>query len=130
MKKLEAGLEYDFSDKEVNARKLHAVEGCAKLNAVNATDEAAREAAAAELFGSSGSYPTLLPGFSCDYGRNIHVGENFLANYNVTILDIATVTIGDYAMIGPNTLITTVGHPLSPKKRRAPRESYARNDRK
>ena len=46
------------------------------------------------------------------------MGENFLANYNVTILDIARVTIGDYVMIGPNTLITTVNHPLSPRKRR------------
>jgi maltose O-acetyltransferase len=36
----------------------------------------------------------------------------------VTILDIAPVYIGDYVMIGPNTLIATVGHPLSPAKRR------------
>ena len=28
------------------------------------------------------------------------------------------VRIGDHCMIGPNTLITTVGHPLSPEKRR------------
>jgi acetyltransferase (isoleucine patch superfamily) len=33
-------------------------------------------------------------------------------------LDIAEVRIGDYCMIGPNTLITTVGHPISPKGRR------------
>ncbi|WP_412654540.1 DapH/DapD/GlmU-related protein [Hungatella sp.] len=41
-----------------------------------------------------------------------------MTNYNVTILDIAPVYIGDYCMIGPNTLITTVGHPFSPKSRR------------
>ena len=29
------------------------------------------------------------------------------------------VHIGDYVMIGPNTLITTVNHPISPKGRRA-----------
>ena len=44
------------------------------------------------------------------------MGENFLANYNVTILDIARVTIGDYVMIGPNTLITTVNPPCLPEK--------------
>lgn len=37
---------------------------------------------------------------------------------NVTILDIAPVYIGDYCMIGPNTMITTVNHPLSPKGRK------------
>ena len=42
----------------------------------------------------------------------------FISNYNLTILDIAPVYIGDHVMIGPNTLITTVGHPLSPKSRR------------
>lgn len=118
LEKLDAGLEYDFLDSEVNARKLHAIEGCARLNAISAKEEEAREAAVRRLFGSAGSRPTVLPVFNCDSGKNIHVGKNFLANYNVTILDIAPVYIGDYVMIGPNTLITTVNHPLSPEKRR------------
>ena len=118
LEKLDAGLEYDFWDEGVNSRKLHAIEGCAKLNAIPVTENTAREAAVRELFGSVGSHPTVLPVFSCDNGKNIHVGENFLANYNVTILDIAPVTIGDYVMIGPNTLIATVNHPFSPRKRR------------
>ena len=62
--------------------------------------------------------PVVLPVFNCDNGQNIHVGDNFLANYNVTILDIREVRIGDNVMIGPNTLITTVNHPLTPMGRR------------
>lgn len=118
LEKLDAGLEYDFWDEGVNARKLRAIEGCARLNALPVTDGGAREAAIRELFGRVGGNPTVLPTFSCDNGKNIRVGENFLANYNVTILDIAPVTIGDYVMIGPNTSIITVNHPLSPSKRR------------
>lgn len=118
LEKLDAGLEYDFWDEGVNARKLNAIEICAKLNALPATEEAARERAIRELFGAAGRNPTALPTFCCDNGKNIRVGENFLANYNVTILDIAPVTIGDYVMIGPNTLITTVNHPLPPAGRR------------
>lgn len=118
LEKLDAGLEYDFWDEGVNARKLNAIEICAKLNALPATEEAARERAIRELFGAAGRNPTVLPTFCCDNGKNIRVGENFLANYNVMILDIAPVTIGDYVMIGPNTLITTVNHPLSPAGRR------------
>ncbi len=118
LEKLDAGLEYDFWDEGVNARKLNAIEICAKLNALPATEETARERAIRELFGAAGRNPTVLPTFCCDNGKNIRVGENFLANYNVTILDIAPVTIGDYVMIGPNTLITTVNHPLSPAGRR------------
>ena len=51
-------------------------------------------------------------------GKNIHVGDEFLANYNVTILDIAPVHIGNHVMIGPGATIITVNHPLSPKGRR------------
>lgn len=118
LEKLEAGLEYDFWDEEVNARKLHAVDGCDKLNQTDQKDEKAIEKAIRELFGTVGANPVVLPGFRCDYGLNIHVGENFLANYNVTILDIAPVNIGDYVMLGPSTLITTVNHPITPKGRR------------
>lgn len=52
-----------------------------------------------------------------DYGKNIHVGGNFLANYNLTVLDIAPVNIGNNVWIGPNTDIYTVNHPLTAKGR-------------
>lgn len=118
LEKLDAGMEYDFWDEEVDARKLNAVLGCQKLNAISVLDGEAREVAIRELFGDVGENPAVLPVFNCDNGKNIHVGKNFLANYNVTILDIAPVHIGDYVMIGPNTLITTVNHPITPMGRR------------
>ncbi len=55
--------------------------------------------------------------FRCDYGSNIHIGNNFFANFNLTILDEAPVTIGDNVFIGPNVSIYTACHPLDPKAR-------------
>lgn len=118
LEKLRAGLEYDFTDPEVDGLKLNAVKGCQKLNAIDVTDYDAREKVIRELFGSVGENPTVLPIFNCDNGKNIHVGDNFLTNYNVTILDIMEVRIGHDVMIGPSTLITTVNHPLNPAGRR------------
>lgn len=118
LEKLEAGLEYSFWDKEVNARKQHAMIEAAKLNAIDPADEDAIVKQLQKLFGSCGSDPWTGPGFQCDYGLNIHVGDRFLANFNVTILDIAPVHIGNDCMIGPGTCIITVNHPLSPKGRR------------
>lgn len=46
------------------------------------------------------------------------MGDQFLTNYNVTILDIMPVHIGDYVMIDPNTLITTVNYSITLKGRR------------
>ena len=93
LEKLEAGLPYDFRDPEVDARKLHAVKMCKVLNETDPTDYPACEKAIRELFGSVGKNPVVLPRFNCDNGKNIHVGDDFLTNYNVTILDIAPVTI-------------------------------------
>ncbi|MBR1689755.1 MAG: sugar O-acetyltransferase [Oscillibacter sp.] len=118
VEKLDAGLPYCFWDEAVDARKLNAVQICQRLNAISVIDYDARVTAIRELFGSVGADPVVLPVFNCDSGRNIRVGDNFLANYNVTILDIGPVTIGNDVMIGPGTLITTVNHPLSPKGRR------------
>ena len=118
LEKLKAGLEYDFTDEEVDGLKLHAVKFCQKLNAVDVTDYETREKIIRELFGSVGENPVVLPVFNCDNGKNIHVGNNFLANYNVTILDIREVFIGNDVMIAPNVLITTVNHPLNPAGRR------------
>ena len=118
LEKLRAGLEYIFTDPEVRAIKLNAVKLCQKLNATDVSDYATREKIIRELFGNAGTNPIVMPVFNCDNGKNIHVGDKFFANYNVTILDNREVHIGNHVMIAPNALITTIGHPLSPAKRR------------
>lgn len=118
LEKLDAGLPFDVNDPEVDARKIHAVKGCQALEAIDATDRAAKEKAIRALFGKVGENPNVLPGFKCDNGLNIEVGDDFLANYNVTILDIAKVTFGNDVWIGPGTLISSINHPMSPAGRR------------
>lgn len=116
--KMMAGMDFVFKDPEVRETKLRCVELCQKLDATGIRDTAAREEIIRELFGSAGKNPGVFPGFHCDNGFNIHVGDNFFANYNVTILDRAPVVIGDNCMIAPGVMITAVGHPLSPQGRR------------
>lgn len=71
-----------------------------------------------DLFGSTGQKFHINLPFHCDYGCNIHIGENFFANFNLTILDEASVTIGDNVLIGPNVSIYTACHPLNAEHRR------------
>lgn len=70
-----------------------------------------------DLFGKTGNDVWIEPPFHCDYGWNIEVGENFFANYNLTILDVGKVVIGDNAQIAPNVSIYTAGHPMHPDSR-------------
>ena len=118
MEKLKAGMPYRYDDPELVEMKDTASTRCAALAAVDPLDAAGREAAARELLGQAGEELDIQPGFHCDNGKNICVGKRFTANYNVTILDGAPVTFGDYCMVGPGTLIATTGHPMEPEGRR------------
>ncbi|MFS0780271.1 maltose acetyltransferase domain-containing protein [Bacillus sp. 1P06AnD] len=70
-----------------------------------------------ELFGTTGDGLYIEPSFRCDYGYNIHVGDNFFANFNCVILDVCPVTFGDNCMLGPGVHIYTASHPLNPIER-------------
>ncbi|MCR5820370.1 MAG: sugar O-acetyltransferase [Bacteroidaceae bacterium] len=67
----------------------------------------------------------ILQPFRCDYGKHISVGKRFFANFNLTILDEAPVTIGDDCFIGPNVNIYTACHSTNPEKRNT-RQEWAR----
>lgn len=69
------------------------------------------------LFGKTGEDIWIEPPFHCDYGWNIEAGENFFANYGLTVLDVGKVTFGDNVVIAPNVSIYTAGHPIHPESR-------------
>lgn len=60
--------------------------------------------------------------FYCDYGKQIRVGKRFFANFNLTVLDEARVTIGDDCFIGPNVSIYTACHSTDPVERNTRKE--------
>ena len=116
--KLEEGFEYSFMDEEIVALKFEAVRLLDEYNSLGIDDLEKAGELLKEMLGSIGEEAYINKPFNFDVGKNIHIGSHFLSNYNLTILDAAQVNIGDYVMIGPNVLISTAGHPLSPKRRR------------
>ena len=70
-----------------------------------------------KILGKTGRHVHIEAPFHCDYGYNIEVGENFFANYNLTVLDVGLVRIGNNAQIAPNVSIYTAGHPVHPESR-------------
>lgn len=70
-----------------------------------------------KLLGSAGTNIYMLPTLHFDYGCNTYIGNEFSANFNLTILDCAPVHIGDYVLLGPNVTIATPVHPLLPDER-------------
>lgn len=86
-------------------------------NRLDPRDKQQRNALIRDIIGSYKEHLTFLPPFYCDYGSNIHVGENFMCNYHCVMLDVAPITIGDNVLFGPNVSIITAGHPIHPVAR-------------
>ena len=107
--KMLAGELYFAMDEELWREHNHAQNILMKFN--NSPDEN-RSEILKELFGKTGENFCVKPNFRCDYGYNIHVGENFFANYDCVILDVCKVTIGDNCLMAPRVCIYTATHPL------------------
>lgn len=112
-----------FHPELVKARK-RAKALCEQINALRADQTKARKPLYQQLFGKvSSAY--IEPNFFCDYGSNIFLGEQFYANHNCVILDVAEVRIGDRVMLGPNVQIYATTHPLDPTERATGKEYCA-----
>lgn len=81
------------------------------------TDDYTKNEILRKLLGSTGENVYIEPSFKCDYGYNIHLGENFYANFDCIMLDVCEIKIGKNAMLAPNVQIYTAYHPIDPKLR-------------
>lgn len=116
--KAAAGLPYNPNhDPELLQEMAEAHARCQQYNALPYTDGDGRDKTIREIISDMGANATIMSPFFCDYGRNIHIGDNFFANTNFTVLDGADVTIGNNVFIAPNVGLYTASHPLDPTQR-------------
>ncbi len=82
-----------------------------EYNRLNPLDKNNRDLILKKLLNCKGELCIEQP-FYCSYGYNISIGVNFYSDVNLTILDKASVQIGDNVIIGPNVNIYTSSHPF------------------
>lgn len=121
--KMLAGKVYSAVDEEL-LRELEAVrEVIHKYNSLRPSEAEERLSILKGLLGSIADDEVIVcQPFYCDYGKQISVGRRFFANFHLTILDEAPVTIGDDCFIGPNVSIYTACHSTDPIERNSRRE--------
>ncbi|MFE0691685.1 sugar O-acetyltransferase [Streptomyces xiamenensis] len=118
LERMEAGDLYIADDPEIARRHQRAVRLAARYQAAYVEDVAAARPILEELLGSLGEEAHLTPPLYVDYGSNITIGPRTFANFNLTALDVAAITIGADCQIGPNVQLLTPTHPLEPQPRR------------
>lgn len=115
--KMLSGELYQASDPELVKDRLSARRLTRLFNQSLETDDELRKELLLELFGSTGKNYYVEPTFRCDYGYNIHVGENFYANFDCVLLDVCEIRIGDNCFLAPGVHIYTATHPIEAKER-------------
>lgn len=90
-----------------------------RLNKAPLWAQKRRERIFKKLVGSIDGNPyNVFTSFRVVYGKNIYIGKNLFANWNLCIQDYAEVHIGDNVFIGPNVSIVTNQHPLIADERK------------
>ena len=126
--KMIAGELYNSSDETLVAMRRHARKYCRMFNSfpsdqtfneVEPEDEEARQTLLHQLLPDIGEGAFLQGPVQVDYGNNIHIGKNFFANYNLVIMDVCPVYIGNDVFFGPGISLLTPMHPLNYEERNA-----------
>jgi len=89
-----------------------------RFNAPEPLSEEDRWGLLAERLASVGEGAMVRPPFYCNYGYNVPLGRGAFVNSNCVILDVETVSIGDFTAIGPAVQILASDHPRDPDLRR------------
>ncbi|MGL5994429.1 MAG: sugar O-acetyltransferase, partial [Aeromonas sobria] len=110
--KMVAGEPYDAGDPVLVAARERCRALLGELNR-ESTSSPGWDERLTRLLGSRAERCFITPPFFCDYGTNIHVGKNFYANFNCTILDVCEVHIGDNVLLAPGVQIYTAAHPIA-----------------
>ncbi|WP_347551116.1 maltose acetyltransferase domain-containing protein [Pseudalkalibacillus hwajinpoensis] len=113
---------YEPADEELMYERHHARRITRLFNQTTESDEEERTRLLKEFFGSTKENVYIEPSFKCDYGYNIHVGENFFANFDCVILDICEIRFGDNCMLAPGVHIYAATHPIHPVERNSGKE--------
>jgi len=110
---------YNDLTPELVAAREQAVLLSNQYNASFSRPAAERQAILRRLLGSIGEGVHFEPTFRCEFGSNIHIGNNFYANFDCVMLDGGGIFIGDDVLLAPRVGIYTSNHAIDPAERAA-----------
>ena len=114
--KIFAGHMFDPRSPELREIKHKAHEICRRYNQLDEFDPARRDLIL-DMLGGVGSTFYFQGPIQFNYGSHTFIGENFFANFGLTVIDDARVYIGDNVCFGPGVSLMATNHPLIAQER-------------
>ena len=116
--RMESGKLYFPADEAVMAEQTACMERLWEYNHTRPSEGEKRARMLEELFAHVGKNAYIEPPLRANWGgARVRLGDNFYANFNLTLVDDADISFGDNCMVGPNVTIATAGHPILPQLR-------------
>ena len=113
-----SGLPYDPTMPGLVEQQTAALERLYDYNATRPSEGALREELLQQMFASIGTGCYIEPPLHANWGgANVHLGNSIYANFGLTLVDDGEIFVGDHVMFGPNVVIATAGHPVTPELR-------------
>jgi maltose O-acetyltransferase len=109
---------YFANDKKLTSERSFAKKLLHKLNVTEYLMNGNARQILRQLLPNAHKRIYIEPPFHCDYGYNIHSGENVYFNVNCVLLDAMKIEIGNNVFFGPGVHIYTAAHPLDAIERR------------
>lgn len=116
--KIAAGILFCPGDSELRAIKLKTHNLNIDFNRLYEQETEKRMEILNEILGEIGEGTFLQGPITFHYGKHTKIGKHTFINFNFTVQDDASVTIGDHCNFGPNVTIVTPVHPMLPDERR------------
>ena len=116
--KMRKGLIYIDNHEDLIKERLNGKELVYDYNNTRPSEETKRKEILHNLLGHAGENIWIEPPLRVAYGKNVHIGNNFYANFNLVLVDDIEIFIGNNVMIAPNVTLTVTGHPVHPTLRK------------
>lgn len=109
---------YNCTDEELMAEQRQCLERLYDYNATRPSEAEKRTQLLKEMFAEIGEDCYIEPPFHANWGgKHVHFGKGIYANFNLTMVDDTHIYVGDHTMFGPNVIVATAGHPITPELR-------------
>lgn len=108
---------YDDFDPNLFDRRVEAKKLFKEFNKTTDEEIEKRQAIMKKLFKHIGDRVYLEPDFTCEFGKNITLGNDLYINFGCTLLDCGQITIGNNTLLGPNVSMYSANHSLDAEER-------------
>ena len=109
---------YDCNDDVLVKEQLAYLDQVFAYNQLKPSEQAEKQALLKKMFAAIGEDCYFETPMHASWGgKHVHIGNNFYANFNLTLIDDGDIYIGNDVLIACNVVLCSGTHPIDPRTR-------------